>query len=86
MRRCRALLSQWPPLEGIVKHMRAWSFEEALDLYHCLMRQNELQSSFGQDHVQLRKVQAGLAQLESQDASVRVCEALALAWAALTWA
>jgi len=76
LRRCRALLTQMPPMEGSVKYKRAWSIEEALEQHQCLMRQHELQTSIGRNHVQVRKMQAEFAQLDSHDAAARVREAL----------
>jgi len=75
-RRCSDLLSQLPPMEGSVKYKRAWGIEEALDQHQCLMRQHELQSSIGQNHVQVRKMRVEFARLESQDVAARVREAL----------
>jgi len=74
--RCRALLAKMPPMEGSVKYKRTWSIEEALEQHQCLMRQHELQSSIGQNHVQVRKMQAEFAQLASLDAAAHAREAL----------
>jgi len=77
MRRSRELLSKMPPMEGSVKYKRAWSIEEALEQHQCLMRQHELQSSIGQNHVQVRTMQAEFTQLEARDLAARLREALA---------
>merc|ERR1719242_2493338 len=75
--RCRVLLSQMPPMEGSIRYKRTWSIEEALEQHQCLMRQHELQSSIGRNHVQVRKIQAEFAQLEAQDTAIQAQEALA---------
>uniref|UniRef100_A0A7S4PX99 Tubulin--tyrosine ligase-like protein 9 n=1 Tax=Alexandrium monilatum TaxID=311494 RepID=A0A7S4PX99_9DINO len=76
LQRCRKLLSQMPPMEGSVKYKRAWSIEEALEQHQCLMRQHELQSSIGNNHVQVRRMQAEFMQLESRELAAGLREAL----------
>jgi hypothetical protein len=67
--RCRTLQASLPPMEGSVKYQRAWSIEDALDQHKNLMRQHELQSSIGQDHVQVRKMYVELARHAVTEAS-----------------
>lgn len=74
LKRCRQLLAQLPPMEGSVKYKRAWSIEEALEQHQNLMRQHELQSSIGQNHIQVRKMQVEFARLEATDAAARAQE------------
>lgn len=58
-------------MEGSVKYRRAWNIEEALEQHQNLMKQHELQSSIGQNNLQLRKMQVDFARLEASDAIAR---------------
>lgn len=79
LRRCRALLTTLPPMEGSVKYKRAWSIEEALEQHQSLMRQHEAQSTIGQNHVSVRRAQANFARIEASSAASSVREAIAAA-------
>jgi hypothetical protein len=69
MQRCRTLLAQLPPMQGSVKYHRAWTVEEALEQHKGLMRQYELQSSIGQNHLQVRRMQVDFARHAALQAS-----------------
>lgn len=74
--RCRALLTQLPPMEGSVRYHRSWGIEEALEQHRCLMRQHELQSSIGQNYMLVLKLQAEVLRLQCVDAAAAVKQAL----------
>eukprot|EP00929_Paragymnodinium_shiwhaense_P112468 TRINITY_DN80723_c0_g1_i1.p1 TRINITY_DN80723_c0_g1~~TRINITY_DN80723_c0_g1_i1.p1 ORF type:complete len:524 (-),score=123.13 TRINITY_DN80723_c0_g1_i1:121-1692(-) len=76
LRRCRTLLSKLPPMEGSVKYKRAWSVEESLEQHQGLMRQHELQSQVGQNHLLVRKAQVDFARQEAVAASKALKELL----------
>lgn len=76
LRRCSALLAQLPPMEGSIKYRRAWSIEESLEQYQCLMRQHEQQTSIGQNHAAARKTQIQFLQLVAEDLGVSVKQAI----------
>jgi len=64
-RRCRELLARLPPMEGSVKHERAWGIEESLEQFQCLMRQHELQAALGHSHTAVKKMQTRFCQLHA---------------------
>mmetsp|Transcript_23699 Transcript_23699/g.50616 ORF Transcript_23699/g.50616 Transcript_23699/m.50616 type:complete len:550 (+) Transcript_23699:191-1840(+) len=72
--RCRAVLQQLPPMEGSVKFKKTWSIEEALEQHQCLMKQHDLQSSIGNNHVRVRKLQVEFARLGAQRAATTLRE------------
>jgi len=72
--RIQQLMSQLPPMEGSVKYYRSWGIEEALDQHQCLMRQHDLQSSVGQSHVDVRKLQAKFSSLAASESLSRQAE------------
>jgi len=74
MERCRALLARLPPMEGSVKYKRAWGIEDSLEQHQSLLRQHELQSSIGQNHLSARRMQVEFAMLEAADAAARLQE------------
>jgi len=69
LQRCSKLLSQLPPMEGSVKYHRSFSIDEALEQHKSLMRQHELQSSVGHNHLQVRKMQVDFARHAAAEAS-----------------
>lgn len=67
--RIQKLLAQLPPMEGSVRYQLSWGIEESLEQHQCLVRQHELQSYVGSNHIQVRRLQARFAKLEA-DAAV----------------
>jgi hypothetical protein len=61
-------------MEGSVKYQRSWGIDEALEQHKSLMRQHELQSSIGQNHLQVRKVQVDLARHAATEAMCKARE------------
>lgn len=61
-------------MEGSVKFHRSWTIEEALEQHQGLMRQYQLQSSIGNSHVQVRRLQAQIAQMEAVAVQQRFLE------------
>jgi hypothetical protein len=56
-------------MEGSTKFSRSWGIEEALEQHKNLMRQHEVQSSIGDSHLQVRKLQVDIARHTAQEAS-----------------
>lgn len=65
--RCRQLLLCLTPMQGSIKHERAWGIEESLEQFQCLMRQHELQTTLGQSHVAVKKLRGRFCRLHAED-------------------
>eukprot|EP00747_Dinoflagellata_sp_TGD_P166066 gnl/TRDRNA2_/TRDRNA2_188294_c0_seq1.p1 gnl/TRDRNA2_/TRDRNA2_188294_c0~~gnl/TRDRNA2_/TRDRNA2_188294_c0_seq1.p1 ORF type:complete len:534 (+),score=100.80 gnl/TRDRNA2_/TRDRNA2_188294_c0_seq1:81-1682(+) len=77
LQRSKRLQKSLPPMEGSVKYKPSWTIEETLEQHQSLMRQHELQSGIGYDHLQVQRLRVEFARLEAIETAARARELLA---------